>query len=129
MRMGRRPAGAAIGWTWHHVPVVTRRLQGRIGGILAAGRLGVLAADPTNTPAWFRPPEAAFVSEGKFVYERNCTVCHGRGGDGKGEMVQGMWPHPRKLSAGVFKYRTTPSGALPFDADLERTVRGGLYGS
>jgi cytochrome c oxidase cbb3-type subunit 2 len=67
--------------------------------------------------------------EGRYVYEQNCLICHGRWGDGRGEMSAGMWPRPRKFSSGIFKYRSTPSGSLPTDADLERTIRGGLFGT
>lgn len=62
---------------------------------------------------------------GRYVYERNCHICHGRWGDGDGEMSKGMIPKPRKFSAGIFKYRTTPAGFLPTDDDLTRTIRGG----
>ena len=72
---------------------------------------------------------AALAAQGRHVYERNCQVCHGRWGDGRGEMARGMQPRPRRFTAGVFKFRSTPSGFLPTDADLERTIRGGLAGS
>lgn len=83
----------------------------------------------TNGPALSPAKDHALVQEGRYVYERNCLVCHGRWGDGKGEMAQGMWPRPRKFTSGVFKYRSTPSGSLPLETDLERTIRGGLYGT
>jgi len=38
-------------------------------------------------------------------------------------------PPPRNFGRGIFKYRSTPAGHLPTDADLERTVRGGLAGT
>ena len=41
-------------------------------------------------------------------------------------MARGMIPKPRRFTAGVFKYRSTPSGFLPTDADLARTIRGGV---
>ena len=107
-----------------------RRILGGYG-VLLLGAVVLLATrtEPIKKSPWFRPPEEALIPAGRFVYERNCLVCHGRWGDGKGELTPGMWPPPRKLSAGVFKYRTTPSGALPADADLERTIRNGIYGS
>ncbi len=74
-------------------------------------------------------PNEALVPEGRFVFERNCLVCHGKWGDGRGEMAAAMVPRPRKLTAGVFKFRSTPSGSLPTDADLARTIRGGLFGT
>ena len=83
----------------------------------------------TNGLALGSARDHALIQEGRYVYERNCLVCHGRWGDGKGEMAQGMWPRPRKFTSGVFKYRSTPSGSLPLETDLERTIRGGLYGT
>ena len=44
-------------------------------------------------------------------------------------MAAAMLPRPRKLTTGVFKFRSTPSGSLPTDADLARTIRGGLFGT
>ncbi len=73
----------------------------------------------------FAPPDESFYAMGRYVYERNCLVCHGQWGDGDGEMAKGMVPKPRKFSTGIFKYRTTPAGALPTNEDLIRTVRGG----
>ncbi len=73
----------------------------------------------------FVPPDESLYAMGRYVYERNCLVCHGRWGDGDGELSKGMIPKPRKFSAGIFKYRSTPAGFLPTDDDLIRTVRGG----
>ena len=41
-------------------------------------------------------------------------------------MAQGMQPKPRRFSAAVFKFRSTPSGFLPTDEDLARTIRQGI---
>jgi mono/diheme cytochrome c family protein len=90
---------------------------------------GLALSGETNAPVVVPPIDEALVPEGRYVYERNCQVCHGRWGDGRGEMAQGMWPRPRKLTAGQFKFRSTPTGALPTDADLERTIRGGIFGT
>ena len=64
--------------------------------------------------------------QGHFVYMKNCVFCHGRRGDGKGEMGLTVIPRPRDFGAGVFKYRSTPSGSLPTNDDLARTVREGI---
>jgi len=66
--------------------------------------------------------------EGKYVFERNCIVCHGPRGDGTGEMSAQHQPKPRSFREGMFKFRTTPAGTLPTKADLARTIRGGLNG-
>ena len=68
-------------------------------------------------------------SEGAYVYERNCLVCHGPRGDGNGEWAKGLLPKPRSFREGMFKFRTTPYGKLPTDDDLRRTIRGGLSGT
>ena len=34
---------------------------------------------------------------------------------------------PRDFTQGLFKFRSTPSGALPTDDDLFRIVTGGVY--
>lgn len=67
--------------------------------------------------------------EGKYIYERNCIVCHGQRGDGNGEMSPTLKPRPRSFREGMFKFRTTPLGALPTDDDLRRTIRHGLTGT
>ena len=63
---------------------------------------------------------------GHFVYMKNCAVCHGRRGDGRGEMGLTVKPPPRDFATGVFKYRSTPSGHLPTNEDLKRTIREGI---
>jgi len=84
----------------------------------------------TNDPP-FRPtlPDDTLWPQGRYVYQRNCLVCHGTHGDGTGEMGRTLKPLPRNFGRGIFKYRSTPAGALPTDADLERTIRGGLAGT
>jgi mono/diheme cytochrome c family protein len=84
----------------------------------------------TNAPA-FQPklPDDSLWPQGRYVYQRNCLVCHGSYGDGRGEMGRELKPRPRDFGRGIFKYRSTPAGALPTDADLERIVRGGLAGT
>jgi mono/diheme cytochrome c family protein len=73
--------------------------------------------------------ESALFLEGRYVYQRNCILCHGRWGNGGGEMAASLIPRPRDFTKGIFKYRSTPSGFLPTDADLERTIRNGLAGT
>lgn len=67
--------------------------------------------------------------QGRYVYERNCIVCHGPRGDGKGEFSPTLVPKPRSFREGMFKFRTTPLGMLPTDDDLRRTIKGGLSGT
>jgi cytochrome c553 len=63
------------------------------------------------------------------AFERACAACHGTSAAGNGPGARDLHPPPRDLTAGAFRFRTTPSGAPPRPADLERTIRRGLPGS
>lgn len=71
----------------------------------------------------------AVLERGRAIYLDACSPCHGIRGDGAGPAAQGFDPAPRNFRRGVYKFRTTVSGALPLDEDLERTVREGLPGT
>lgn len=75
------------------------------------------------------PLDFGLFMQGKYVFERNCIVCHGARGDGNGELAATLQPRPRSFREGMFKFRSTPSGALPTEDDLARTIRGGLSGT
>ena len=98
--------------------------------VFALALSAALLSGATNEPP-FQPrlPDPALWPQGRYVYQRNCLVCHGTHGDGTGEMGRTLKPPPRNFGRGVFKYRSTPPGALPTDDDLERTIRGGLAGT
>ena len=73
--------------------------------------------------------------QGKAVYESRCVICHGDQGDGRGligivhrAQTNGLvvTVYPRDFTAGVFKFRSTPSGFLPTDDDLMRIVTEGI---
>lgn len=72
---------------------------------------------------------------GKQVFASYCVICHGAKGDGKG--VVGIvsraqrsgvvvYTYPRDFTAGLFKFRTTPTGYLPTDEDLLKTITVGI---
>lgn len=63
---------------------------------------------------------------GRELYDKYCAQCHGLAGDGVGYATERVKPRPRDFTAGKYKFRTTPSGTLPTDADLRRTIRDGL---
>lgn len=96
------------------------------GGASAAGEpeSGAAAVNPA-----FTPPNRSLFAEGRYVYERNCIVCHGARGDGQGEMAAPMAIKPRSFRGGDFKYRSTPWGKLPTTDDLIRTIRNGRTGT
>jgi len=63
---------------------------------------------------------------GRRTYEKYCSQCHGVEGDGQGDAAVHLLPKPRDFTTGKYKLRTTPSGQLPTDSDLERVVRLGM---
>ena len=72
---------------------------------------------------------AGLLKEGKRVYITNCAVCHGENGSGEGPGAAQLTVKPRDLRAGSFKFRSTPSGSLPRDEDLEATLVHGIRGT
>jgi len=69
------------------------------------------------------------LDEGKRLYGRFCFHCHGRNGRGDGLASHYLFPAPRDLSRGIFKFHSTQSNSLPLDEDLSRTIRRGVPGT
>ncbi len=67
--------------------------------------------------------------KGQRLFSTLCKSCHGEEGRGDTPLAQQLRPFPADLSACNFKYRATPSGSLPLDDDLRRTLHVGLPGS
>jgi len=79
--------------------------------------------------------ETDLVSLGEKIYKIRCLLCHGEEGDGKGpvEVIlrvekngQVIKTYPRDLTLGVFRFRTTPTGCLPSDKDLQTIIDNGI---
>src|SRR5712692_3535137 len=66
---------------------------------------------------------------GRRVYAERCAVCHGPDGRGNGPAAPSLIPRPRDFTLGQFKYKSTPLGEPPTDADLTRVVTDGLPAS
>lgn len=66
---------------------------------------------------------------GKTTYQEYCIQCHGKEGKGDGVTSKGMYPPPRNLTLGVYKFGDVVSGELPHDEDFYRIIRHGLKGS
>lgn len=66
---------------------------------------------------------------GKGVYEKRCQGCHGEKGDGEGRAAVFLYPKPRDFTAGKFALRSTPTGEMPTDDDLLKTISNGIPGS
>ena len=66
---------------------------------------------------------------GATVYKHMCTFCHGEDGNGGGKAIDYLYPWPRDFRKGVFKHRSTPSGSLPLDSDIFKTISKGIKGT
>ena len=73
--------------------------------------------------------KVARINAGKKAYMQFCVHCHGLQGQGDGKASAYLRPFPRDLSLGIFKFRSTPSNALPLNEDLYRTIRQGVPGT
>src|SRR5207302_4126725 len=66
------------------------------------------------------------------VYNHACAWCHGKDGRGDGPAAfsinKYLSPRPRDFTRGLFKLRSTPSGQVPSDDDLLRTLERGIPG-
>jgi cytochrome c oxidase cbb3-type subunit 2 len=71
----------------------------------------------------------ARASAADSLYERECAFCHGSAGRGDGPAASHLRVAPADFSAGNFKLRSTPSGAMPSDDDLFGTISRGIPGS
>lgn len=78
------------------------------------------------TDAW---AQQADMELGKQVYEKRCAFCHGVDGKGDGAAAPFLDPRPRDFTRGLFKIRSTPSGALPTDDDLFTIITEGMPGT
>lgn len=80
------------------------------------------AATPTVAPD-------PVVEQGRRVYLRHCAACHGETGRGDGPAGRFLDPQPRDFTTGDYKFRSTPTGSLPTDDDILRTIDAGAPGS
>jgi mono/diheme cytochrome c family protein len=74
-------------------------------------------------------PTSDMLARGKAVYNIACAACHGLDGSGNGPISGNLVTRPRDLTKGVYKDRSTASGQLPTDQDLERAIAIGAHAS
>ena len=92
--------------------------------VLLAGAAATTRDDPGHS--W---PDPGTLQAGRRVFEQNCAICHGPLGDGRGMAGMMVRTKPRDFRSGMFKFRSTPTGSLPTDEDLFRTISRGLRGT
>ena len=71
----------------------------------------------------------ATLDNGEQVYREHCANCHGAEGNGQGPVAADLSTRPQNFTKGVYKFRSTPSGELPTDEDLLRTISVGIPGT
>ncbi|MFO0793220.1 MAG: c-type cytochrome [Candidatus Brocadiaceae bacterium] len=105
-------------------------LLGKVGlwsATAVASAAVMLCIAPTTARALNVPTEVTEL--GKNTYKKYCSPCHGEEGKGDGPLSRSMLPKPRDFTRGAYKFRTTPSGSLPTDDDIYRTISYGVPNS
>ncbi|MGF1508581.1 MAG: c-type cytochrome [Myxococcota bacterium] len=103
--------------------------------VLFGVALTIGCASTTTRPAdaGSGPPPRALepgdAQRGEVLGRKLCVTCHGVRGDGRGPGSVGLDPPPRDFVRAVYRYRSTPTGSLPTDADLARSILRGLPGT
>ena len=105
-------------------PALTHEL---LAGPRSSGELA--PSDFTLTSSDRSCHQGAIASQGRMVYLRNCQSCHGLCGQGNGVYAPTLRTKPRDFTTGVYKWRSTPTGALPTDEDLMLTLSRGVLES
>ena len=68
-------------------------------------------------------------AEGRGLFRLLCASCHGVTGNGRGPSAAAQTPYPRDYRMGIFKFKSTPRGALPTKDDLKRLIKYGIAGT
>lgn len=96
-----------------------------VGGAIALLWVSAVAAQEAMPT-----PRQVLAIDAAEVYADACAACHGPRGDGRGPAASRLGrPAPRDFRSGVFKFRSTPTGSLPTDKDLYRTISRGVPGT
>lgn len=72
------------------------------------------------------PVDDALVEFGENLYGWYCLPCHGPDGAGDGPNAKRLGLRPRDFTRGLFRFKTSVPGEMPFDSDLYRTISAGI---
>lgn len=75
------------------------------------------------------PSNGGLVGDGAALFRTHCVACHGDQGAGDGPAARYLFPKPRNFTTGKFKIRTTATGDMPLDSDLDGVLRRGIPGT
>lgn len=88
------------------------------------------SSEPRVSPDYPRPaPPLRPHVRAAQIYKMSCASCHGVTGGGDGPISHLLHSRPRNFTQAEFKLRSTPSGYLPTEQDLARTIQKGLPGT
>jgi DMSO reductase family type II enzyme heme b subunit len=68
----------------------------------------------------------ALDASGAEIYASRCAVCHGSNGAGDGPLASEIFPPPRDLIRGQYRFRSTEYGTAPIDSDIIGGIARGL---
>ncbi|MEE8104379.1 MAG: c-type cytochrome [Planctomycetota bacterium] len=94
-------------------------------GRLGTSKPGASVAIPPRTATTSEQRREA-IERGSKTYARHCASCHGKDGAGDGPAAMFFSPRPRNFLRGNYRFRSTPVGNPPLDADLYRSIRRGV---
>ena len=95
-----------------------------------AGAVTLLWMHPSTAQQLPVTPARVAAVDAQRLYAGACATCHGRLGDGNGPSSARLGtPQPRDFTAGMYKFRSTPTGSLPTDDDIYRTISRGVPGT
>lgn len=69
------------------------------------------------------------LQDGRVLYMRHCSHCHGTSGDGAGPTAVYLYPRPRDYRNGVFKFTSTKSLMRPRREDIHLILKNGIPGT
>ena len=69
------------------------------------------------------------LQDGRVLYMRHCSHCHGTSGDGAGPTAEYLYPRPRDYRNGLFKFTSTKSLMRPSRDDIHRILKNGIPGT
>lgn len=72
------------------------------------------------------PVPAGSASATAELFAAQCAMCHGSQGRGDGPAAYLVYPKPRDLTSGVFRFKSTPGDAPPTLQDIERVMGEGI---
>jgi len=79
----------------------------------------------SEAPPW----STADADEGQRIFLAVCAGCHGADGTGVTPVGNRLFPRPRDLTKGEYRFRSTASGKSPTRADIALTLWRGLPGT